>query len=114
MRAANKRVDELTTARDGHPKRVTVGQLDTPPVRLPSARKRQSDGLKMLAYQVETDLVRAVAPHYARAGDEGRTLIAAALQSRGDLALVHGELRVTLAPQSSAHRSRAIPRDPVR
>lgn len=108
MRAAKEWVDELTTARDAHPRRVTVGQMDTPPVRLLSARKRLSDGLKMLAYQAETDLVRAVAPHYARAADEGRTLIAAALQSRGDLALVDGELRVTLAPQSSAHRSQAI------
>ena len=62
----------------------------------------------MLAYQVETDLYRLLVPHYARAHDEGRTLLAAALQSAGDLECVNGELRVTLAPQSSAHRSRAI------
>jgi len=108
MRRAKAKVDELKSARDALPRRVTVGELANPPHRLPSARKRLSDGLKMLAYQIETDLFRAVAPHYARAGEEGRTLIAAAFQSSGDLERVDGELRITLAPQSSTHRSRAI------
>jgi prepilin-type processing-associated H-X9-DG protein len=110
MRAAKARVDELKAARNAHPRRVMVGELEQPPVRLLSARKRLSDGLKMLAYQVETDLVRAIAPHYARAVHEGRTLICAALQSRGQLSVVGGELRVTLAAQSSAHRSKALAR----
>ncbi len=57
---------------------------------------------------MESDLVRAIAPHYARVTDEGRTLIAAALQSAGDLEVTATELRVTLNPQSSPHRTRAI------
>jgi len=108
MREVKAEVDELRAVRDALPKRVTVGELDDPPVRLLPARKRLSDGLKMLAYQVETDLYRLLAPHYARADDEGRTLLASALQSAGDLECSHGELRVTLAPQSSPHRSRAV------
>ena len=103
-------VDRCKAARDQHEQRVTIDDLrdEDLTVRLPALRKRLSDGLKMLAYQVESDLVRAVAPHYRRVEDEGRTLIAAALQSAGDIELDDGELRITLAPQSSPHRTRAI------
>jgi hypothetical protein len=64
-----------------------------------------------------TDLARArplveetalLAPHYKRADDEGRTLVQTALASAATLEVTDGELRVTLAPLSSAHRSRAI------
>ena len=97
-------------ARDSFPQRITIGDFDDDrrTVRLPVLRKRLSDGIKMLAYQVESDLVRAVAPYYARVEDEGRTLIAAAIQSAGDLEVSATELRVTLAPQSSPHRTRVI------
>lgn len=49
-----------------------------------------------------------MAPHYARADDEGRTLLHAAFASAADQEVTTTELRVTLAPQSSAHRTRAI------
>ena len=49
-----------------------------------------------------------MAPHYRRAEEEGRTLIQAALASAADLEVTDTELRVTLAPLSSAHRTRAI------
>ncbi len=63
---------------------------------------------KVAAYNIETELVRMVAPHYARTEREGRRLVAAALRSSADLEVTGNELRVTLAPQSSPHRSRAI------
>ena len=62
----------------------------------------------MVAYQAESDLLRLVAPHYRRAGDEGRTLIQSALASAADLEVTQTELRVVLAAQSSPHRTRAI------
>ena len=62
----------------------------------------------MVAYQAESDLVRWVAPHYKWVRDEGRTLIQSALASAADLEVTDTELRITLAPLSSAHRSRAI------
>jgi len=108
MRAAKAEVAALKATRDAIPKRLTVGELKNPPVRLLSARKRLSDGLKMLTYQIETDMYRAITPHYARASEEGRTLISAALQSSGELVCTDGELRINLAPQSSPHRSRAL------
>ena len=110
LSAARAEADARKNDRDALPERVTVADLpdEARTVRLPALRKRLSDGLKMLAYQVESDLVRAVAPHYARVLDEGRTLIASALASSGDLEVTETELRITLAPQSSPHRTRAI------
>jgi transposase len=110
VQEAQRTVAEAKAARDELPPRITIGEFtdDERTVRLPARRKRLSDGLKMLAYQVESDLVRAIAPHYARADDEGRTLIASAFQSAGDLEVTPTELRVTLNPQSSPHRTHAI------
>ncbi len=64
--------------------------------------------LKIVAYQAESDLLRLVAPHYRRADDEGRTLLQAALASAADREVTPTELRVTLAPRSSPHRTRVI------
>lgn len=108
LRQARAEVERLIAERRALPARVRVGEAKGEALRLPKARKRLSDGLKMLAYQVETDLVRNVAPHYKRSIDEGRRLIIAALSSAADIAVVKGELRVAIAPQSSPHRSRAI------
>ena len=62
----------------------------------------------MVAYQAESTLLRTVASHYRRVNEEGRTLIQSALGSAADIEVTHRELRVTLAPMSSAHRTRAI------
>jgi len=107
---AQAEIDALKVERDALPQRVTIAELsdDERTVYLPALRKRLCDGIKMLAYQVESDLVRAIAPHYPRVLDEGRTLIAAAFQSSGELHVTDTELRITLAPQSSPHRTRAI------
>jgi len=68
-------------------------------VKLAPERKHLTNLIKMVAYQGESDLLRLVAPHYRRAGDEGRTLIQSALASAADLEVTQTELRVTLAAQ---------------
>jgi hypothetical protein len=105
---ARQRVTELKAKRKQVPARVRVGDIKENVVRLPARRKRLTDALKMLAYQIETDMTRAVAPHFRRSLHEGRTLISAALQSSADIEPMGGELRVTLAAQSSRHRSIAL------
>jgi hypothetical protein len=105
---AAARVDELKRQRDAHPRRVIVGDLEKPTVRLPARTKSLYDGLKTLAWQIETDLVNATGPFFRRSDDEGRTLVGAALRSSGSLDVRGDELVVTLAAQSSPHRSRAI------
>ena len=99
----------LETKRATVPKRVPVAQVVTGEVlKLATERKHLSNLLKMVAYQAEGDLVHMVAPHYKRTADEGRTLIQSALASAADLEVTDTELRVMLAPLSSAHRTRAV------
>jgi hypothetical protein len=108
LREARELQARLAEQRAALPARVPIGSIKDDVVRLKTRRKRLTDGLKMLAYQAESDLVTQVAPFYARSLDEGRRLVLAALQSAADLEVADGELRVTLAPQSSPHRSRAV------
>jgi hypothetical protein len=95
--------------RDALPRRIPLQELPGEPVmKLAPERKHLTNLLKMVAYQAESDLLRAVAPHYRRADDEGRTLLQSALASAADLDVTATELRVTLAPLSSPHRTRTI------
>ena len=68
------------------PRRVPIqAVLEEPVVKLAPERKHLTNLIKMVAYQAESDLLRLVAPHYRRAGQEGRTLIQSALASAADL-----------------------------
>ncbi len=107
--AAMQRLAALEAKRTAVPRRVPVQDVvDGQVVKLATERKHLTNLLKMVAYQAEGDLLGLLAPHYKRAEDEGRTLIHSALASAADLHVTDTELRVTLAPLSSAHRSRAI------
>ena len=79
-------------------------------MRLSRERKHLTNCIKMVAYQAESDLLALVRPHYARADQEGRTLIVSALQNAADVEVneENNELRVMLLPLSSAHRTQAI------
>ena len=104
-----QRIEQLEKQRAAVPRRVPVQSVvDEPVVKLAPERKHLTNLIKMLAYQAESDLLRLVAPHYRRADQEGRTLLQSALASTADLQVADTELRVTLAPQSSPHRTRAI------
>lgn len=103
------RVRELEVQRARMPARVPVRQVtDMPVVKLSAERKHLTNLFKMVAFQSESDLVRLVAPHYRRVDDEGRTLIQSALNGAANIALTKDELRITLAPLSSPHRTRAL------
>ena len=107
--SAQRRVDRWRAQRDSILKRVPVQTaLQQPAVKLAPERKHLTNLIKMLAYQAESELLRAIAPHYRRAGDEGRTLVQSALASAADIEVTSSELRVTLAPLSSQHRTRAV------
>ena len=110
IRAARDSVAELERKRAALEERVSVGEaLDGQPVvKLATERKHLTNVLKMVAYQAESDLFELLRPHYSRSKDEGRTLVQSALQSSAALEPKQDELRVTLAPLSSANRSRAV------
>ena len=104
-----QRVEQLEARRNKIPRRVPVQSISSElVVKLAPEIKHLTNLIKMVAYQAESELLRTMAPHYHRVADEGRTLIQSALGSTADLEVTENELTVTLAPLSSAHRTRAI------
>jgi len=77
-------------------------------VKLSTERKHLTNVLKMVAYQIESDLVELIRPEYKRVEDEGRTFIQTVLQDTADIEPTVDQLRITLAPLSSPHRSRVV------
>jgi len=107
--AAVKHCKTLEIRRAAVPRRLPVGQVVAGPVvKLATERMHLTSLLKMVAYQVESDLFRLVTPHYKRAEDEGRTLVQSALASAADIEVNETELRVLVAPLSSPHRTRVL------
>ena len=107
--SARQRAMQLKARRNKLPRRVPVQAVtDEPVVKLAPERKHLTNLIKMVAYQAESDLFRMIAPHYRRVDDEGRTLIQSALASAADIEVTDQELRLRLAPMSSAHKTRAI------
>jgi len=108
LRAARARVAQLFEKRRGVPKRIEIRDLsERAVVRLATERKHLTDIIKMVAYQAESDLLALLRPHYARADQEGRTLLHELFATAGDIRVCNRELRITLAPLSSPHRTHA-------
>ena len=107
---ATNHIKKLKVRRDSLPARVTVAdaQKGQEMVKLSTERKHLTNVLKMVAYQTESDLVELIRPHYSRVEDEGRTFIQMALQDTADIEPAEDQLRITLAPLSSPHRSRVL------
>ena len=109
LRAARDHVAELVDRRRSVPKRVEVRDLrDGAVVKLSTERKHLSNVIKMLAYQAESDLVAFLSPHYARCNDEGRTLLHELFHGAADIEVTDTDLRVTVRPLSSPHRTSAV------
>jgi transposase len=103
------RVETLHARRDALPRRVPIQSvMEEPVLKLAPELQHLTNLVKMVACQAESDLFRALAPHYRRAEEEGRTLLQSAFNGAADIQVTRTELRVTLAPLSSPHRTRAI------
>lgn len=108
LRTARARLAKLIDKRRNVPQRVEIRDLSAPAVvKLATERKHLTDLIKMVAYQAESDLLALLRPHYARAGQEGRTLLHELIAAPGDIRVCDTELHITLAPLSSPHRTRA-------
>lgn len=107
---AADRITELVTKQKSLPARVPLAEArpDQNLVKLSTERKHLTNVLKLVAYQIESDLVNLIRPHYARTDNEGRTLIQTALESSATLEPTKDQLRITLSPLSSPHRSQAV------
>jgi hypothetical protein len=108
LRAARARVARLFERRRHVLKRVEVRDLsERTVVKLATERKHLTDIIKMIGYQAESDLLTLLRPHYARADQEGRTLLHELFATAGDIRVSDSELQITLAPLSSPHRTHA-------
>lgn len=107
-RASQEELEALLQARKTVPPRIRVGQLEEIPVIVSQEVKRITDIVKMAAYRAETALLRLLSPAYARAEDEGRSLLREAFHASGDLELRDGGVAITLDPLSAPRRSRAL------
>jgi hypothetical protein len=104
--AARARVAQLDEKRRSVVKRIEIRDLSKPTVvRLATERKHLTDIVKMVAYQAESDLMAMLQPHYARADQEGRTLLHEIFAAPGDIRIADREIQITLAPLSSPHRT---------
>lgn len=104
IRKVESRIERLLAQRKKMPKRIGANDLKM----LRTEKKLIADVIKMTAYQVETELLGMLQDHYVRADEEGRTLLHAAFQSPARLEATETELRVTIARQSSPHRTAAL------
>jgi hypothetical protein len=109
LRAAREHLAELRTRRRGLPKRVDVRDVSEGAViKLATERKHLTNLIKMVAYQAESDLLALLQPHYARAEDEGRTLLQELFRAPADLRVSGSNLHVTLRPVNIPHRNLAL------
>ena len=104
LQKAETQIERLLKQRAKTPQRIPASDLKT----LKTEKKLIADAIKMAAYQVETELLSMLQDHYTRTDEEGRTLLHAAFQSPARLEVTEDELRVTIAHQSSPHRTAAI------
>ena len=104
LRAAEAKAQRLLKQRKKIPGRIPAVDRQT----LKTEHKLIADTIKMVAYRVETQLLGMLQDHYARADEEGRTLLSAAFQSPAKLEVAEDELRVIIAAQSSPHRTAAL------
>jgi len=72
------------------------------------ASKRLMNVIKIAAYMIETKLFEQLDAHYKNTKKEGRKLLAATFRTTGALKLTPGKIIITLEPQSSPARTKAI------
>jgi hypothetical protein len=106
VETAQVQIDRLRAELAKLPERVRAGESGFR--RLKSEMKLLSVGLKLTAYELETQLLERMRPHYPNHAKDGRKLIAAALHSPGSIRLQPGQILVKLAPQTSPNRTRAV------
>ncbi|HZW44063.1 MAG TPA: helix-turn-helix domain-containing protein [Dermatophilaceae bacterium] len=118
-RAAHRGLaDELADARDeltrrhadakATPARAPVNVVRPGSRRLDPERKRLHDAVRLATYNAESALARLLAPHYARADDEARSLLREIFHAPADLHIAGQQLHVRVHPLTAPRRTRAL------
>jgi len=107
--AQRQTVEGFKARRDALPKRAMLSETQrADEVKLSVERKLFTDIVKLAAYRSECELVRRVAPSFARNADEGHTFVRTLLQQPADLVVRGPDLYVTFAPMSAPRFTRAL------
>ena len=106
--AARAELNERQAAAKTTPAKAPLADSHPDAARLDPERKRIHDAIRMATYNAESALARLLAPHYARAEDEARSLLREVFTSPADLEITGPELHVRINPLSAPRRSRAL------
>jgi prepilin-type processing-associated H-X9-DG protein len=106
--AARAEIARLATAARAIPAKAPLGDSHPQAARLDPERKRIHDAIRMATYNAESATARLLAPHYARADDEARSLLREIFASPADLQVINRELHVRVNPLSAPRRTRAL------
>ena len=90
------------------PGRAPIAEVRPDSRRLDDERKRLHDAARLAAYNAESALARLLAPHYARANQEARSLLREIFHAPADLQIIDGLLHVRVHALSAPRRTRAL------
>ena len=108
VEAATEEVQRCADGATAIPAKAPLAEVRPGGVRIDVERKRIMDAIRMATYNAGSALARLIAPHYARADDEARTLLREIFNSAGDLQIEDGELHVRIRPLTAPRRTRAM------
>ena len=106
--AARAQLTQLEHAARGLPAKAPLGDSHPEAARLDAERKRIHDAIRMATYNAESALARLLAPHYARADDEARSLLREVFASPADLEVKDTQLHVRIKALSAPRRTKAL------
>ena len=110
--ALEKRIETCRSLRSPLPLRATIGEVREREghdvLELARAPKLLGDVIKMTAFHIESMLLTAMAPHLARARDEGRAVLADFMLLDGNLEPQPDHLLVTLRAASAPRYTHAL------
>jgi transposase len=105
---ARAEVDRLDAVAKAILTKVPLAEVRPAAVRIDVERKRIMDAIRMATYNAESALARMIAPYYARADDEARTLLREVFSAPGDLEIEGERLHVRINPLAAPRRTRAL------
>ena len=105
---ARAEIERLHAAATAIPTKIPIADIHPDAARLDPERKRIHDAIRMATYNAESALARLLAPHYARADDEARSLLHEIFRSPADLQINGNQLHVRIHPLSAPRRTRAL------
>jgi hypothetical protein len=105
---ARAELEALRASAKAIPAKVPLSVVRPGALRIDVERKRIMDAIRMATYNAESSLARLLAPHYARAEDEARSLLREVFRTPGDLEVSGTTLHVRIGALSAPRRTRAI------